>query len=188
MELLRRTIRALKPENRPAMTTANPIAEISRTTVDTAARLTRISLDSAERALAIQLDYAKGAVTQATLTARAFAQVQDVEQLLTVRNRVAENAFENLVGYSRSLYEVASVAQSELSKLAEDRMSAYQKAVVEAVDQASRTAPGTGDVAMAAVKSTMAATTAAFDTFNKAARQVASYADAGVTAAKPKRK
>ena len=57
-------------------------------------------------------------------------------------------------------------------------------AVIEAVDQASKTAPGTGDVAMAAVKSTMAATTAAFDTLNKAARQVASYADAGVKVAK----
>ena len=67
------------------MTTTNPLADISRSTVDTAARLTRISLDSAERALAIQLEYAKGAVMQATLTARAFSQVQDVEQLLTVR-------------------------------------------------------------------------------------------------------
>jgi phasin family protein len=166
------------------MTTTNPLADISRSTVDTAARLTRISLDSAERALAIQLEYAKGAITQATLTARAFSQVQDVEQLLTVRNRVAENAVENIVGYSRSLYEVASEAQGELSKLAEERMSTYQRAVVEAVDQASKVAPGAGDVAVAAMKSTMAATTAAFDTFNKAARQVASYADAGVTAAK----
>ncbi len=166
------------------MTTANPLSDISRSTVDAAARLTRISLDSMERTLAIQLEYAKGALTQSTLTARAVAQVQDVQQLFTLRTRIAENAVENLVGYSRSLYEVASEAQSELSKLAEERMASYQNAVIEAVDQASKTAPGTGDVAMAAVKSTMAATTAAFDTLNKAARQVASYADAGVKVAK----
>lgn len=165
------------------MTTANPLAEISRSTVDTAARLTRISLDSAERTLAIQLEYAKGALAQATSTARAVAQVKDVEQFLTLRTRLAENAVENLVGYSRSLYDVASTAQSELSKLAEERMASYQKAVVEAVDQATKVAPGASDVAVAAVKSSMAATTAAFDTFNKAARQVASYADAGVKAA-----
>jgi phasin family protein len=170
------------------MTTASPLSEISRSTVDTAARLTRISLDSAERTFAIQLEYAKAALVQATQTARAVAQVKDVEQLLTVRTRLAENAVENLAGYSRSLYEVASEAQSELSKLAEERMAAYQRAVVEAVDQASRTTPGAGDVAVAAVKSTMAATTAAFDSLNKAARQVASYADAGVKAAAPKTK
>jgi hypothetical protein len=54
--------------------------------------------------------------------------------------------------------------------------------VVEAVDQATKAAPAGSDVAVAAMKSTMAATTAAFDTFNRAARQVASYADAGVKA------
>jgi phasin family protein len=167
------------------MTTANPFAEISRSSFEAASRLTRISLDSAERMLAIQLEYAKGAVTQATLTARAVSQVQDVEQLMKVRSRLAENGLENLVGYSRSLYEVASDAQSELSKLAEERLATYQTAVIEAVDQASKSAPGASDAAVTAVKSGMAAATAAFDSFNKAARQVASYADAGVKNAKP---
>ena len=165
------------------MTTAAPLSELNRSTVDTAARLTRISLDSAERAFAIQLEYAKGAVTQATLTARAVSQVKDVQQLLSLRARIAENAVENLMGYSRSLYEVASEAQSELSKLAEERMASYQQAVVEAVDQATKAAPAGSDVALAAMKSTLTAATAAFDTFNKAARQAASYADAGVKAA-----
>ena len=70
------------------MTTAAPLSELNRSTVDTAARLTRISLDSAERAFAIQLEYAKGAVTQATLTARAVSQVKDVQQLLSLRARI----------------------------------------------------------------------------------------------------
>jgi len=86
------------------------------------------------------------------------------------------------MGYSRSLYEVASDAQSELSKLAEERMATYQQSVVEAVDQATKAAPAGSDVAVAAMKSTMAATTAAFDTFNRAARQAVSYADASVKA------
>ena len=161
---------------------ATPITELSAATVDTAARLTRISIDSTERAMAIQLEYAKGALKQATLTAQAVSQVKDVTQLIALRTRLAENAVENLMGYSRSLYEVASDAQAELSKLAEERMASYQQAVVEAVDQATQAAPAGSDVAVAAMKSTMAATTAAFDTFNKAARQVASYADAGVKA------
>jgi phasin family protein len=171
------------------MTTTNPFTQISQASFDAAARLTRISLDSAERTLAIQLEYAKGAVTQATLTARAVSQAQDVEQLLKLRSRIAENAMENMVGYSRSLYEVASDAQSELSKLAEERLATYQSAVIEAVDQASKAAPGTSDVAVAAMKSSMTAATAAFDSLNKAARQMTSYADAGVKVAKaPKRK
>jgi len=158
----------------------NPLSQMAAASFETAARLTRISMDSAERTIAIQIEYAKGAVKQATLTAQAYAQVKDVNQLVGLRARIAENALENSMGYSRSLYEVASEAQSELGKLAEENMSAFQQTVAENVDQAARSAPAGGDVVAAAFKSSMAATTAAFDTFNKAARDVASYADASV--------
>ncbi|HUQ29526.1 MAG TPA: phasin family protein [Usitatibacter sp.] len=163
--------------------TPNPFAAFGTAAVDAAARLTRISMDSAERTMAIQLDYAKGAITQATITARALGQVKDVNELVTMRARIAENALENAMGYSRSLYEVASEAQSELGKLAEERMSAFQQSVSENVDQAAKSAPAGGDLLAAAFKSSLAASTAAFDTFNKAARNVASYTDATVRSA-----
>jgi phasin family protein len=163
-------------------TVVNPLSEITAATVDAAARLTRISMDSAERTIAVQLEYAKGALAQATLNARAVSGVKDVQDLLTLRTRIAENAMENIMGYSRSLYEVGAEAQAELSKLAEERMSAFQQAVSESVDQAARSAPAGGDVAVAAMKSSLAATTAAFDSFSKAAKHVTSFADAGVRA------
>lgn len=164
-------------------TTANPLSEISSVTVDTAARLSRISMDSAERVIALQLDYAKSSLEQATKAVRAVAGAKDVQELLALRTRTAESAVEKLMGYSRSLYEVASDAQSEFSKLAEERMSTFQKAVSETVEQAAKSAPAGSDVAVAAIKSSLAATTAAFDSFNKAAKHVASYTDAGVRAA-----
>jgi phasin family protein len=162
---------------------ANPLSEFSSATVDAAARLTQISMDSAERAITVQLEYAKGALSQATLNARALAGAKDVQELLALRTRIAENTLENLMGYSRSLYEVASEAQTELSRLAEERLGTFQKAVTESVDQAARSAPAGGDLAAAAIKSSLAATTAAFDTFAKAAKHVASFTDAGVRGA-----
>lgn len=165
------------------MTTASPIAELSRVSLEAAARATRISMDGAERAIAVQLEYAKGAWTQAALTARAVSQARDVQQLFSLRARIAENAVENLMGYSRSLYEVASEAQSEYSRLAEERMARFQQAVSETVEQAARSSPAGGDVAVAAIRSQLAATTAAFDSFSKAAKHVASFTDAGVKAA-----
>ena len=162
---------------------ANPLAEIASRTVDSAARVTRISMDSAERAVAVQLEYAKGALTQATLNARAMSQARDVQELFALRARIAENTLENLMGYSRSMYEVASEAQSEMGKVAEERMTAFQQAVTETVELAAKSAPAGSDVAVAAMKSQLAATTAAFDSFAKAAKNVASYTDAGVRAA-----
>ena len=163
-----------------------PFSRLGQAAVEDVARATRISMDGAERAFTVQLEYAKGSVKQATLTARAVAQVKDVQELLALRTKIAENVVENLMGYSRSLYEVASEAQSEYARLAEERFARFQAAVTETVDQAAKSAPAGGDVAVAAVKSQLAATTAAFDTFTKAARSLASYADAGVGAATPR--
>lgn len=167
-------------------TTANPLTDLGSEAINAAAKATRISLDSTERAIAVQLEYTKGAFAQAALTARAVSQAKDVNELLALRSRIAENALENMLGYSRSLYEVASEAQAEYSKIAEERMSSFQQAVTKGVDQAAKAAPGGSDVAVAAMKSQLAATTAAFDTFSKAARHLASFADAGVKAAASK--
>jgi phasin family protein len=161
----------------------NPLSDIGRAAIDAATRATRISMDSAERTVAVQLEYAKGALAQASLTARAVSQAKDVQELLALRTRIAENALENFMGYSRSLYEVASEAQSEYSRLAEERMAEFQQAVTDTVEQAARSAPAGGDVAVAAIKSQLAATTAAFDSFTKAAKHVSSFTDAGVKAA-----
>jgi phasin family protein len=164
------------------VTVASPLSGITAAAMDAATRLTRISMDSTERTIAVQLEYAKGAIKQATLNAKAVSGAKDVQDLLSLRSRIAENALENMMGYSRSLYEVGAEVQSQLSKLAEDRMSAFQQAVTESVEQAAKAAPAGGDVAVAAMRSSLAATTAAFDSFSKAAKHVASYTDAGVRA------
>ena len=163
-------------------TNLNQISDITSAAVEAASRFTRISMDSAERTLAVQLEYARGALAQATLNAKAVSQAKDLNELAQLRSRIAENALENLMGYSRSLYEVGAEAQAELSKLAEERMSSFQKAVAETVDQAAKSAPAGGDVAAAALKNTLAATTAAFDSFTKAAKHVSSFTDATVRA------
>ena len=51
------------------------------------------------------------------------------------------------------------------------------------VETASKSAPAGSDVGFNALKSTVAATTAAFDQFQKATKQVVSFADASVRAA-----
>jgi phasin family protein len=161
-------------------TVANPFAEIGSATMDAAARLTKISMDSTERVIALQLEYAKTALEQATKSARELAKAKDVQEILAVRTRNAETAVERLMGYSRTLYEISSEAQTQFSRLAEERMSNFQAAVSETVEKAAKSTPAGGDVAAAAIKSSLAATTAAFDSFNKAARNVASLADAGM--------
>jgi hypothetical protein len=86
-------------------------------------------------------------------------------------------------GYSKTLYELASEAQAEYTAFAEQAWASYTKGVAAFVDKASKSAPAGTDAGFNAFKSTFAASTAAFDQFQKATKQVVNLADANFRAA-----
>ena len=158
-------------------------AELNQAGVDGALRLSQISLDNAERLIKVNLEASKAAIEDGVKNVKAVSEVKDLQELIALRAKLAEAGVEKALSYGRSVYEVASEAQAELTKLIEESLAAYSKGVANFVDRAAKSAPAGSDVAVTALKSTVAATTAAFDSFTKATKQVASFADASVKAA-----
>jgi phasin family protein len=158
-------------------------AEFNKANVASAIKFASLSIDKAEKIVALNLNAAKLALAQSVEGAQAAVGVKDVQELATLRSKLQELGVQTALGYSRSLYEISTEAQSEFSALAEEAWSAYTKGVATFVEKASQSAPAGTDVAFNAFKSTLAASTVAFDQFQKAARQVASFADAGYRAA-----
>jgi phasin family protein len=159
------------------------IAEFNKTNVAQATKFAAISLENAEKFVKFNLGAAKNVFAQTVEGANAVASVKDVQDLIELRTKLAEAGVQTAVGYSRHLYELATEAQAEYTALAEESFGIYSKGVAAWVDKASKSAPAGSDVAVNAFKSTIAATTAAFDQFQKASKQVASIADANVRAA-----
>jgi len=81
------------------------------------------------------------------------------------------------------VYEISAQTQEELAKMVEAQYAEFQKSVAGLLDQAAKSAPAGSDVAVAAVKSAIAAANSAFDNMNKAAKQVAEITEANVAAA-----
>ena len=162
---------------------AEQMTELNNAAVLSAARLSKLSLNSAERLLALQLGFAKSALGDATRAARAASATQDPQQLLALRTKAAEEAMSQWLEYSRGLYEAPADAPAPLAEPGEERLAEMQRAVTDTVEQAAKGAPAGSDVAVAAMKSSLAAATAAFDSFTKAARHAASFTDASVKAA-----
>lgn len=158
------------------------LAELSKNSIDAALQFAKISMDSAERLIKLQLDAAKASIEKNAQNAKALAEAKDLQEMMSLRAALAETSVETALSYSRSVYEVASQTQSELTRLMEESMSNYNRDVVDAVEQATRSTPGS-EMAMSALKSTVAATTAAVDSMTKAAKQVADVADANLKAA-----
>jgi phasin family protein len=115
--------------------------------------------------------------------AKALLAVKDVQQLVAMQATLAQPAVEKAVAYSRSVYEIATQTQEELSKVVESQFSEMNKTVATALDKAAKNAPAGSDVAVAAVKQAIAAANSAYDSMTKAAKQVAEIAEANVAAA-----
>ena len=158
-------------------------ADINKAGYDNAVKLASLSLEKAERFTKLNLQAAKVALEQGVYTANAVAGIKDVQELAAVRAKLTEAGVQNALGYSRGVYQIASEAQADFSELAEAAWASYTKNVAAWVEKASKNAPAGSDFAVTAMKSTVAATTAAFDQFSKATKQVVSYADASVRAA-----
>ena len=159
------------------------LAEINKAGYDNAVKLAALSLEKAERLTKLNLQAAKVALEQGVYSANAVAGIKDVQEFVTVRAKLTEAGVQNALGYSRGVYQIASEAQADFSALAEEAWAAYTKGVAAWVEKAAKNAPAGSDMAVTALKSTVAATTAAFDQFNKATKQVVSFADASVRAA-----
>ena len=158
-------------------------AEFNKTNVAQATKFAALSLENAEKLVKFNLMATKAAIAQSVEGAQAASSVKDVQDLLALRTKLAEAQVQHAMGYSRHLYEIATEAQAGYSALAEEAFNVYTKGMAAWVDKASKSAPAGSDVAVNAFKSTMAATTAAFDQFQKASKQVVNLADASMRAA-----
>ena len=158
-------------------------AEFNKVNVANATKLAALSIENAEKLFKLNLNAAKVALQQSVEGAQAAASVKDVQEMMALRAKYAESGVQTALSYSRTLYDLASEAQSEYSSMAEELWANYTKGVASFVDKASKSAPAGSDAAVNAFKSTFAASTAAFDQFQKATKQVVNLADASVRAA-----
>ena len=165
------------------MYNATQFAEFNKANVAQATKIAAIAIDNAEKLLKLNLATAKAALADGVQGASAVASVKDVQEFFALPSKYAESSVESVVGYSKSLYEVVSEAQSQYTAMAEEAVAGYTKGLAIWVEKASQSAPAGSDVAFNAMKSTVAATTAALDQFQKASKQVVSLADASVRAA-----
>src|SRR3954453_4902554 len=136
-----------------------------------------------EKLANIQASAMKSAFEDSIANTRALLGAKDVQEFVTLQNSFAQPAIEKAIAYSRSLYQVATEANAELSKVAERRAAEWNENFVGLLDKVSKNAPAGSDVAVAAMKSMLAAGNSAYDNLTKIAKQATEIAEANVTAA-----
>ena len=163
--------------------TPEQIQAANKAGVETALAIANAQFSAFERLATINASALKGAFEDAIANARALLGAKDVQEFVTLQNSFAQPAIEKAIAYSKSVYEVATEANAELSRVAERRVAEWNENFVTLPDKVSKNAPAGSDVAVAAVKSMLAAGNAAYDNLTKVAKQATEIAEANVAAA-----
>ena len=163
--------------------TPEQFAAANKASVEAMLSLANTALASAERIAALNLNTARSLLEDGVANTKAILGAKDPQEALAVQASLAQPNVEKAVAYTRSVYEISAQSKEEVSKLLEGQFGDFQKQVAGLLDKAAKSAPAGSDVAVNAVKSAIAAATSAFDSMNKAAKQVAEIAEANVAAA-----
>ena len=164
-------------------TTPEQLAGANKANVETLLTIANTAFASAERLAALNLNTARTLLEDSVTNAKTLLTAKDMQELVSIQTALAQPAFEKAIAYSRSIYEIATQTQEEFSKIFDSQYVEINKNVTSALDKAAKNAPAGSDVAVAAVKSAIAAANSAYETMNKAAKQVAEMAEANVAAA-----
>ena len=163
--------------------TPEQFSSANKASVETLMTVANTAFASAERIAALNLNTARTLLEESVSNAKSLLAIKDVQELMNLQTSLAQPALDKAIAYSRSLYEIATQTQEEFGKIVESQFAEVNKNVATVLDKAAKNAPAGSDVAVAAVKSAIAAANSAYDTMTKAAKQVAEIAEANVAAA-----
>lgn len=163
--------------------TREQIAATNKAGVEAMLGLANTQFAAFERFSALNFNTAKAAFEEGIGHAKALLNAKDAQEIVNLNAAAAQPALEKAVAYSHHVYEVASKTQGEMAKFIEAQAAEFNTNLSALLEKFSKSAPAGSDVAVAAVRSALAAANSAYDSFNKVAKQATEIAEANFSAA-----
>jgi len=163
--------------------TPEQIQAAGKANVESMLSLAATQFAAFEKLATLNANAVKSVFEDSLSNTRALFGAKDVQEFVALQNTLATPAIEKAMAYSKSVYEVATETNAELSTMAEKRVAEWNENFSSMLDKAVKNAPAGSDVAVAAVKSMIAAANSAYDNMTKVAKQATEIAEANVSAA-----
>lgn len=163
--------------------TPEQIQAAQKANVESLLAVASFQFNAMEKLANLNANAVKAVFEDSVSNTRALMGAKDVQELTTLQSTLAQPSLEKAIAWSKSVYEVATSANAELSKLAEKRTAEWNENFASMLEKATKNAPAGSDVAVAAMKQMITAANSAYDNLNKVAKQATEMAEANVTAA-----
>ena len=162
--------------------TPDQVAAVGKANVEAALGLAQSNFATIEKLSALNFNATKSAFEDSLNHAKALMNAKDVQDFMNVNVAATQPAIEKLIAWQRSVYELASQSQAEYTRYFEAQAQEVNKNAATYIEKFAKNAPAGSDVAVAAVKSAMAAANSAYDSLTKAAKQATELAEANMAA------
>ena len=157
-------------------------AAANKAVVDSLLSVANTALASAERIANLNLETVRSVVDESMANTKALMDAKDPKEALSIQTSLAKPSLEKAVAYSRSMVEISTQTQQELTKMLESQFGDFQKNITGLLEKAAKSAPAGSDVAVSAVQSAIAAASSAFDGMRQAAKQMTDMTQSNIAA------
>ncbi len=163
--------------------TPEQIQAAQKANVEALLTVANFQFSTLEKLANLNANAVKAAFEDSLTNTRALLGAKDVQEFTSLQGTLTQPTLEKAIAWSKSVYEVATSANAEMSTLAEKRTAEWNENFAEMIEKATKNAPAGSDVAVAAMKQMISAANSAYDNLNKAAKQATEMAEANVAAA-----
>lgn len=136
------------------------------------------AFEGAEKLAELHLQLAKTALSEAAETANALLSAKDPQELAALQSNWLQPSGEKATAYARHVADIALATGADLGKIVEAQMAESKAKFDGLVENMAKNAPAGTENIVALAKSGLASVNNAFESAQKAAKQVAEVAEA----------
>jgi len=159
------------------------IAAAQKANAEVMVALLRTAFNGVERMTALNMAASRDFFNNTVASTQQLLGAKDANELAKLNSELAAPNVEKLSAYSRSVYDLVTDLQKEVTSVLESQYSAFTKNAESAVQKAKASAPVGGDVFAATMESLLGASTKAFDQMSSIAKQFSDLAESNMKAA-----
>lgn len=166
------------PEQFSSVAKANFEAQLSLLT-----SLTGKAFESVEKVVDLNLNVAKASLEDSSIAAKQLISAKDPQEFFSLSAAQAQPTAAKAIAYGRHLAGIATSAQAEFTRAAEEQIAEAGRKVSALVEDVSKNAPAGSENVIAMFKSALGNANAGYEQFTRTTKQAVEVMEANVNSA-----
>jgi len=143
---------------------------VGKSQMDACMALCAKAFETNQKLAELNVGVVKALADESAATMQQLATIKDPQTLMAFVQAQAKPNTEKVTAYSRAVYDILTASTDEFTKAAEAQFAKANQDAAQFIDAVAKNAPAGSEPAVAALKSAVAASSAAVDNFNRMAK------------------